>query len=60
MLYLAIFLFLLGLFLLWQATRQRKTTGLPGGQIIYADTSKWDPLEKPLYDSQVGLSGKPD
>lgn len=60
MLYLAIFLFLLGLFLLWQATRQRKATGLPGGQILYTDTSKWDPLEKPLYDSQVGLSGKPD
>jgi CRISPR-associated exonuclease Cas4 len=60
MLYFAIILFVLGLFLLSQATRQRKATGLPGGQIIYADTSKWNPVEKPLYNPRVGLSGKPD
>jgi CRISPR-associated exonuclease Cas4 len=58
--YLAIFLFLLGLFLLLQANRKRVTSGLPGGQIIYTDTSKWNPLEKPLFDPQVGLAGKPD
>jgi CRISPR-associated exonuclease Cas4 len=58
--YLAIFLFLLGLFLLLQANRKRITSGLPGGQIIYSDTSKWNPMEKPLFDSQVGLAGKPD
>ena len=60
MLYFAVLLFLLGLFLLFQAARLRKATGLPGGQIIYADTSKWDPVEKSLYDARVGLSGKPD
>ncbi len=60
MLYFAVLLFLLGLFLLFQAARRRKATGLPGGQIIYADTSKWDPVEKPLYDARIGLSGKPD
>jgi CRISPR-associated exonuclease Cas4 len=60
MLYLAAFLFLLGLFLLFQAARQRKATGLPGGQIIYTDTNKWDPVEKPFYDGRIGLSGKPD
>jgi len=58
--YLAFFLFLLGLFLLLQANMRRKATGLPGGQVIYSDTSKWNPLEKPLYDPQIGLSGKPD
>jgi CRISPR-associated exonuclease Cas4 len=60
MLYLAVLLFLLGLILLFQATRKRHATGLPGGQIIYTDTSKWDPVEKPLFDALIGLSGKPD
>lgn len=60
MLYLAIFLFVMGLLLLIQATRQQKGTGLPGGQVIYSDTSKWAPAEKVLYDPRVGLSGKPD
>jgi CRISPR-associated exonuclease Cas4 len=60
MLTIAVVLLVLGLFLLLQATRRRKATGLPGGEIIYADTSKWDPLDKPLYDGQVGLAGKPD
>lgn len=58
--YVAILLLLLGIFLLLQATRWRKATGLPGGQIIYTDTSKWNAVEKPLYDPRVGLSGKPD
>lgn len=60
MLYIAVLLFLLGLILLFQATRKRQATGLPGGQIIYTDTSKWDPVEKPLFDALIGLSGKPD
>jgi CRISPR-associated exonuclease Cas4 len=57
---IAFILLVLGLFTLLQATRRRKATGLPGGEIIYADTSQWDPLEKPLYDAHVGLAGKPD
>ena len=60
MLYLAIFLFILAAFLLLQAARQRKATGLPGGQIIYTDTRDWGPVEKPLYDPSVDLAGKPD
>lgn len=60
MLTIAILLLILGFFLFVQASRKRKATGLPGGQIIYADTSQWDPVEKPLYDPREGLSGKPD
>ena len=60
MLYLALFLFLLAVILLSLSTRQRKAAGLPGGQIIYSDTSTWEPLEKPLYDNRLDLSGKPD
>jgi CRISPR-associated exonuclease Cas4 len=60
MLFLAISFLLLGFILLFHATRQRKAAGLPGGQIIYADTSNWIRVEKPLYDPKLGLSGKPD
>ena len=60
MLTTAIVLLVLGLFLLMQAARRRKATGLPGGEVIYADTSQWAPPEKPLYDPHVGLAGKPD
>ncbi len=36
-------------------------TGLPGGQIIYSDTKLWGaPVEKPLFDGSLGLTGKPD
>lgn len=28
--------------------------------MIYSDTSTWQPAEEPLYDSQTGLTGRPD
>jgi CRISPR-associated exonuclease Cas4 len=59
-LYLSILLFLLGLILLWLAWRRQKASGLPGGRIIYTDTRGWGPVEKPLYDPELGLTGKPD
>ena len=34
MIWLALFLFLLALLLFWQATRQQKATGLPGGRVV--------------------------
>jgi CRISPR-associated exonuclease Cas4 len=51
---------LLALILLWLSTRQRRAAGLPGGRVIYADTNRWGPLEKPLYDPLLDLTGKPD
>jgi CRISPR-associated exonuclease Cas4 len=33
---------------------------LPGGRVIYTDMRGWGPLEKPLYDPALGLTGKPD
>jgi CRISPR-associated exonuclease Cas4 len=60
MLYLAIFFFILSLFLLWQAHRRRQSSGIPGGRIIYTDTQSWGPVEKPLFDPDTGLAGKPD
>jgi CRISPR-associated exonuclease Cas4 len=40
--------------------RQRRASGLPGGRVIYTDTRAWGKLEKPLFDKDLGLTGKPD
>jgi len=60
MLYLALFLFVLAMVLLWQSTRQRRHAGVPGGRILYTDTRGWGRLEKPLVAEDIGLVGKPD
>jgi CRISPR-associated exonuclease Cas4 len=59
-LYLAIALVIVALILFWQAGRTQKAAGLPGGRVIYTDTRAWGKVEKPLYDSSLGLTGKPD
>lgn len=60
-LYISLALLLLAIFFLWQSARRQKEAGLPGGRVIYTDTRAWGaPLEKPLYDSKLGLTGKPD
>ncbi len=46
--------------LFWLASRRQRAAGLPGGKVIYADTRAWGPLEEPLYDAHLGLTGKPD
>jgi CRISPR-associated exonuclease Cas4 len=33
---------------------------MPGGRLIYTDTRGWGALEEPLYDAELGLTGKPD
>jgi len=53
-------LFLLALVLFWLSDRIKRWTGMPEGQIIYADPGKWGKPEKPLYDADLGLTGKPD
>jgi CRISPR-associated exonuclease Cas4 len=50
----------LGLALLWLSQRQKKASGLPGGRVIYTDTQGWKPAEKPLFDPELGLAGRPD
>ena len=55
---LAVLLFALCLFLL--SGRQRHAAGLPGGRVIYSDTRVWGTVEKPFFDEELGLTGKPD
>jgi CRISPR-associated exonuclease Cas4 len=57
---LAILLIVLAVVLLWQAARQQRAAGLPGGRVIYSDTRQWGPVEKPLFDAGLHLVGKPD
>ena len=60
MFFAAVTLLFLAILLFWQANRQRKSAGLPGGKVIYSDTKDWGPVEKPFYDPMLGLTGKPD
>jgi CRISPR-associated exonuclease Cas4 len=57
---IAILLLIAGLVLLWLAHRRRKRLGLPAGRIIYTDTRGWGPVQEPLYDHMLGLTGRPD
>jgi len=60
MLPIAIFIAFLALALLWLARRQQQAAGLPEGRLIYADTRGWLPVEEPLFDPDLGLTGRPD
>ena len=60
MLYLIGFLVLSGTLLYWISSRQRRSTGLPAGRLIYSDHKQWGKVEAPLYDSTFNLTGKPD
>ena len=60
MIILAAVLFLLAVLVLWLAGRGQKAGGLPHGRVVYTDTSAWGRVEKPLYDSALHLTGRPD
>ena len=57
---LALLLLLIGSAALVLSYRARSRAGLPSGQIIYADTSRWKRAERPLFSRQHQLTGKPD
>ncbi len=59
-LYIALAILLVAFILSVVAGRQRRAAGLPGGRIVYTDTRGWGVVEKPLYDAELGLTGKPD
>ncbi len=54
------FVFLIGLLLIGISQLLRRSSGLPGGQIIYSDHGTREKPEKALYDALLGLTGKPD
>jgi len=59
-LYLGLAILLIAFVLLYISGHQRRAAGLPGGRVVYVDTRAWGTVEKPLFDLQLGLTGKPD
>ncbi len=57
---IALLLVLVSFVLLRLAARTQHTSGLPLGQVIASDTRSWKPLQEPLYEPHLNLSGKPD
>jgi CRISPR-associated exonuclease Cas4 len=59
-LYVGLLLLLFAFILFLISGRQRRASGLPSGRVIYTDTRAWGKVEKPLFDQDLGLTGKPD
>lgn len=59
-LYLAIIFSIIAIALFYLAARQKKQAGIPGGRVIYIDANQWGKVEKPLFDPELRLTGKPD
>ena len=56
----ALAIVLLGLCLLCLAGRRKQQLGLPEGRLVYVDPGLWGKPERPLYDANLRLTGKPD
>ena len=56
----ALLLALLGGLLLWLGRRQRQSSGLPAGTVVYQDTEEMEAPERPLRSRRYGLVGRPD
>ncbi len=52
--------FTLALALLMISRVIKRGSGVPEGRIVYSDPGMWGKPEKPFYDSELGLTGKPD
>lgn len=60
LLILALLAIFLAIYSYWEANRRHKAAGLPGGRLVYSDTSRWQVQEEPLYDARLVLTGRPD
>ena len=60
LIWLALILLILGMAAVVLARRTRSAAGLPTGQVIYSDTSRWRRAERPLFSRRHQLAGKPD
>jgi CRISPR-associated exonuclease Cas4 len=58
--WLALFLLLVGIVAIVGSRRAKSASGLPAGRVIYADTSRWQRAERPLFSREHRLTGRPD
>jgi CRISPR-associated exonuclease Cas4 len=58
--YIGLVVLLAALLLFFISRRQRSAAGLPGGRVVYSDTRAWGKVEKPFFDHELGLAGRPD
>jgi CRISPR-associated exonuclease Cas4 len=58
--YFSILFLLVAVVLFILAARQKRNAGIPTGRVIYTDTNHWRKIEKPLFDPNLRLTGKPD
>ncbi len=58
--YLAILFLLIALALFFISSWQKNKAGIPSGKVIYTDTRGWGRVEKPLFEPDIRLTGKPD
>jgi len=57
---LILLLLALGALFLWFGRRQAARLGLPAGRVVSIDTSGFTRPERPLYDRDLDLLGRPD
>lgn len=50
----------IAILILVSSANRRKSLGLPAGTIVYSDPGILGKVDKPLYDAELGLTGKPD
>lgn len=56
----ALILFILSVILFWISRTKHIQSGLPSGRILYSDPQLLGKVEKPFFDSNLMLTGKPD
>ncbi|MFZ0532444.1 MAG: CRISPR-associated protein Cas4 [Anaerolineales bacterium] len=57
---LSILFLVVAVFLFILAYYRRRQAGIPSGRVIFTDASQWGKVEKPFYDPELHLTGKPD
>lgn len=60
MLLFALTMLVIGVLFLAMARQRQRTLGLPPGRVIAIDGKALERLERPLFDRDLGLVGKPD
>lgn len=60
MIWLILFVSLVGIALLVLSRQRMRRLGLPQGRLVYLDSESLLRQESPLYDPLTGISGKPD